>query len=71
MAEFVAYLSTITASCIRMAASRSRSAYYGAPTGWIGRRVHVANRAWTIPGTRMKAKREHRVPLCGRAGGDA
>ena len=22
---------------------------------------------WTIPATRMKAKREHRVPLCGRA----
>ena len=22
---------------------------------------------WTVPGTRMKAKREHRVPLCGRA----
>ena len=22
---------------------------------------------WAIPGTRMKAKREHRVPLCGRA----
>ena len=22
---------------------------------------------WTIPGIRMKAKREHRVPLCGRA----
>ena len=24
-------------------------------------------RAWTIPATRMKSKREHRVPLCGRA----
>ena len=23
---------------------------------------------WTIPATRMKAKREHRVPLCARAG---
>ena len=22
---------------------------------------------WTVPGTRMKTKREHRVPLCGRA----
>ena len=22
---------------------------------------------WTIPGTRMKARREHRVPLCPRA----
>ena len=22
---------------------------------------------WTVPATRMKAKREHRVPLCGRA----
>ena len=24
-------------------------------------------RAWTIPATRMKSKREHRIPLCGRA----
>jgi len=23
---------------------------------------------WTVPATRMKAKREHRVPLCARAG---
>ncbi len=23
-------------------------------------------RVWTVPATRMKAKREHRVPLCGR-----
>ena len=29
----------------------------------IDTRGHV----WTIPATRMKAKREHRVPLCGRA----
>ena len=29
--------------------------------------VHLAARVWTIPATRMKSKREHRVPLCGRA----
>ena len=27
----------------------------------------LAARMWTIPATRMKSKREHRVPLCGRA----
>ena len=27
----------------------------------------VAGRVWTISALRMKAKREHRVPLCGRA----
>ena len=27
----------------------------------------VAGRVWTISAARMKAKREHRVPLCGRA----
>ena len=29
--------------------------------------VDMAGRVWTVPATRMKAKREHRVPLCGRA----
>ena len=29
--------------------------------------IDLANRVWTIPALRMKAKREHRVPLCGRA----
>ena len=28
--------------------------------------MDVAGRVWTIPALRMKAKREHRVPLCGR-----
>ena len=31
------------------------------------RELDVAAGVWTIPATRMKAKREHRVPLCGRA----
>ena len=30
--------------------------------------IDTAGRVWTISATRMKAKREHRVPLCGRAG---
>ena len=29
--------------------------------------MDVADRVWTISAERMKAKREHRVPLCGRA----
>ena len=29
--------------------------------------MDLASRVWTIPATRMKAKREHRVPLRGRA----
>ena len=29
--------------------------------------IDPARRTWTVPGMRMKTKREHRVPLCGRA----
>ena len=29
--------------------------------------IDPAQGTWTVPGTRMKSKREHRVPLCGRA----
>ena len=29
--------------------------------------INTADRVWTISALRMKAKREHRVPLCGRA----
>ena len=29
--------------------------------------INTADCVWTIPALRMKAKREHRVPLCGRA----
>ncbi len=29
--------------------------------------INTADRVWTVPALRMKAKREHRVPLCGRA----
>ena len=29
--------------------------------------IDMAGRVWTIPATRMKASREHRVPLCRRA----
>ena len=32
-----------------------------------GRRSNPARRMWTVPAARMKMKREHRVPLCGRA----
>ena len=33
---------------------------------WI--EIDTTHHVWTIPATRMKAKREHRVPLCARAG---
>ena len=36
-----AITTTASARCISMAASKSRRAYYGAPPGWIGRRVQV------------------------------
>ena len=29
--------------------------------------IDLGQAVWTVPATRMKAKREHRVPLCGRA----
>ena len=29
--------------------------------------INTTDHVWTIPATRMKANREHRVPLCGRA----
>ena len=29
--------------------------------------IDTAGRVWTVPAMRMKAKREHRVPLCRRA----
>lgn len=29
--------------------------------------IDLDNRVWTVPGTRMKAGKEHRVPLCDRA----
>jgi len=32
-----------------------------------GLRTEINEDVWTIPGTRMKAKREHRVPLCQRS----
>ncbi len=31
--------------------------------------VDLVARVWTVPAARMKAQREHRVPLCGRAAG--
>ncbi len=30
--------------------------------------IDTTHHVWTVPATRMKAKREHRVPLCARAG---
>ena len=35
--------------------------------GPSGRRSIRRKGMWTVPGTRMKSKREHRVPLCRRA----
>ena len=30
--------------------------------------IDTAGAVWTVPAARMRAKREHRVPLCGRGG---
>ncbi len=35
--------------------------------GAVWAEIDQTDRVWTVPATRMKAKREHRVPLCGRA----
>ncbi len=29
--------------------------------------IDIGSAVWTVPGSRMKTKRDHRVPLCGRA----
>ena len=39
----------------------------GEARGAVWAEIDLANRVWTIPALRMKPKREHRVPLCGRA----
>jgi integrase len=36
-------------------------------TGMLWNEVDLHNRVWTIPGSRMKSGREHRVPLSDRA----
>ena len=35
--------------------------------GAVWAEINRTDRVWRVPATRMKAKREHRVPLCGRA----
>jgi integrase len=35
--------------------------------GAVWQEINWQEKVWTIPGTRMKAGKEHRVPLCGRA----
>ena len=39
----------------------------GEVRGAVWSEIDQTDRVWTIPATRMKAKREHRVPLCRRA----
>ena len=39
----------------------------GEVRGALRAEMDLANHVWTVPASRMKAKREHRVPLCGRA----
>ncbi len=36
----------------------------GRDAGWV--EIDLIGRVWTVPARRMKMKREHRVPLCGR-----
>ena len=71
--EVAAALETIRAAPTRpvvklalefLALTAARS---GEARGAVWAEIDLANRVWTIPALRMKAKREHRVPLCGRA----
>ena len=55
-------LSGLAFECLVLTAARS--ARVGLAT-WD--EMDTAGRVWTIPAMRMKAKREHCVPLCGRA----
>ena len=43
------------------------AARWGEVRGAEWAEIDTADRVWTIPATRMKAQRAHRVPLCGRA----
>ena len=40
---------------------------YGEVRGAVWDEMDTENHVWTIPARRMKMKRDHRVPLCGRA----
>ena len=55
----------LSAYCLRftiLTATRS-----GEARGALWREIDLASRTWNIPGTRMKAEREHRIPLCNEA----
>lgn len=39
----------------------------GEARGALWKEIDLANKVWTIPAERMKAKREHKVPLCDEA----
>ena len=43
------------------------AARWGEVRGAEWTEIDIAGRVWTIPATRMKAKRAHRIPLSGRA----
>ena len=43
------------------------AARWGEVRGARWSEIDVAEKVWTIPATRMKANRAHRIPLCGRA----
>ena len=43
------------------------AARWGEVRGAEWAEIDTSDRVWTIPATRMKAQRPHRVPLCGRA----
>ena len=43
------------------------AARWGEVRGAVWAEIDPGEAVWTVPATRMKAKREHRVPLCRRA----
>ena len=71
--EVAAALETIRAATARPVVKLAleflvlTAARSGEARGAAWAEIDLANRVWTIPALRMKAKREHRVPLCGRA----
>ena len=70
--EVGAALKTIRASKVWIGAKLAleflvlTAARSGEVRGMTWAEVDVEHRVWTIPATRMKSKREHRVPLCQR-----
>ncbi|MGA7180189.1 MAG: tyrosine-type recombinase/integrase [Thiobacillaceae bacterium] len=68
MAEFMAQLRTQGGmGALALEFTILTAARTGEVIGARWEEVDLDNKVWTVPATRMKAEREHRVPLCERA----